>query len=139
MIVRRDTDYPQSSVETGASACARMFAFNQIAFAPDSLDVVPRAAGLREEGHPAALQVHRHPPGGDAPEEKLVVVHPVGAHRAGSGAVETPEAGGLAVPLKIKVRSTAGEKFDRIVSYTLGQIPESVDSEMGIPLSEIPF
>jgi DNA repair protein RadD len=54
-------------------------------------------------------------------------------------AVEIAEGGGLAFPKKITVRSTSGEKFDRIVDYTLGPIPDPIDMEMSIPLSEIPF
>jgi DNA repair protein RadD len=42
-------------------------------------------------------------------------------------AVELAEAGALAQPLSITVRSVTGEKFDRITNYELGSIPPHVD------------
>ena len=41
-------------------------------------------------------------------------------------AVELAEAGALCQTQKITVRSVAGEKFDRIISYELGPVPEPV-------------
>ena len=41
-------------------------------------------------------------------------------------AVELAEAGALAQPLSITVRSVTGEKFDRITNYELGAIPTAV-------------
>jgi DNA repair protein RadD len=55
-------------------------------------------------------------------------------------AVEIAEAGGLCTTKKIRVRSKRGERFDRIVGYVLGPLPE------GVPITpteyaedEIPF
>ncbi len=44
-------------------------------------------------------------------------------------AVEIAEAGGVAWTEKIVVRTVAGEKYDRIVGYTLGPMPEPVPVE----------
>lgn len=44
-------------------------------------------------------------------------------------AVAIADAGGLAVPANITVRTVAGEKFDRIVKCTLGEIPPPVEVE----------
>ena len=58
-----------------------------------------------------------------------------------SEAVRLAVAGALAFPLKITVKSVAGEKFDKIVGYKLGPIPEFVP-EAAVPdeeLDEIPF
>jgi len=57
-------------------------------------------------------------------------------------AVELAEAGALAATHSVTVRSVAGEPYDRIVDYTLGDLPEAVgapnyDSYGGI--DEIPF
>ena len=55
-------------------------------------------------------------------------------------AVEIAEAGGVAWTQKIVVRSIAGEKYDRIVGYTLGPMPEPIAA--GIPTIEcddVPF
>jgi len=41
-------------------------------------------------------------------------------------AVEIAEAGGLCATKRIKVRTKPGERFDRIVSYVLGPMPEAV-------------
>jgi len=55
-------------------------------------------------------------------------------------AVEIAEAGGLAWTEKIVVRSTAGEKYDRIVGYTLGPKPDPVPVEdTEDDLADIPF
>ena len=56
-------------------------------------------------------------------------------------AVDIANAGGLATTKSITVRSVAGEKFDRIVDYELGEKPESVPLQqaMGYTDDEIPF
>lgn len=55
-------------------------------------------------------------------------------------AVEIAEAGGVAWTEKIVVRTTAGEKYDRIVGYTLGPMPEPVPIEEGTDdLADVPF
>jgi DNA repair protein RadD len=56
-------------------------------------------------------------------------------------AVEIAEGGGLAHTEMITVRSIAGEKYDRIVRYKLGPMPESIPAgEFGaVDLNEIPF
>ncbi|GAB6188158.1 DEAD/DEAH box helicase [Thermopirellula anaerolimosa] len=55
-------------------------------------------------------------------------------------AVEIAEAGGVAWTEKIVVRSVAGEKYDRIVGYTLGPKPEPVPvGNTEYDLDEIPF
>jgi DNA repair protein RadD len=56
-------------------------------------------------------------------------------------AVEIAEAGGLAVTEAITVRTVAGEKFDRIVSYKLGPQPAPVPAgEFGeYDPDEVPF
>jgi len=55
-------------------------------------------------------------------------------------AVEIAEAGGLAHTEKITVRSVAGEKYDRIVGYTLGPKPEPLPTEEAVgDLEEVPF
>lgn len=48
-------------------------------------------------------------------------------------AVDLANAGAVAETLSIKVRSVAGEKYDRIVDYELGPKPDTVDS--GFPAS----
>ena len=56
-------------------------------------------------------------------------------------AVEIAEAGGIASPIQITVRSESGQRFDRIIDVALGEMPESVPVE-DVPLydeSEIPF
>jgi DNA repair protein RadD len=47
------------------------------------------------------------------------------APRSAEIAVACGEAGGLAKPLKITVRSVPGERYDRIVDYELGPVPEA--------------
>jgi DNA repair protein RadD len=47
-------------------------------------------------------------------------------------AIEIIEGGGLAPPLAIKVRTVAGDPYERIIDYELGPMPE------GIPVSEHP-
>jgi DNA repair protein RadD len=56
-------------------------------------------------------------------------------------AVDIAEAGGVATPKTIAVRSVAGEKFDRIVGYELGEKPEAVLQTFptSSPDDEIPF
>jgi DNA repair protein RadD len=56
-------------------------------------------------------------------------------------AVQIANAGGLAVPRVITVRSIAGEKYDRIVDHDLGEMPEPIDLEDLIVYdeNEIPF
>lgn len=56
-------------------------------------------------------------------------------------AVEIAEAGGIAYPIKITVRTCSGEKYDRIVACELGEMPEPMNLEES-PLyddSEVPF
>ena len=55
-------------------------------------------------------------------------------------AVEIAEAGGVATTRKIVVRTVTGEKYDRIVGYTLGPMPEPVPvGDTGYDLDDIPF
>jgi len=55
-------------------------------------------------------------------------------------AVDIAEGGGLAYTEKITVRSIAGEKYDRIVGYQLGPIPEPLPQEvLQFYEEEIPF
>lgn len=56
-------------------------------------------------------------------------------------AVEMAGAGGLALAETITVRSIAGEKYDRIVAYKLGPLPEAleVSSNDSFDLDEVPF
>ncbi len=55
-------------------------------------------------------------------------------------AVEIAEAGGVAWAEKIVVRTVAGEKYDRIVGYTLGPMPEPVpDGPSEYDLDDVPF
>lgn len=55
-------------------------------------------------------------------------------------AVEIAEAGGVAWTKKIVVRSVAGEKYERIVGYTLRAMPEAVPIEEGADdLGDVPF
>ncbi len=56
-------------------------------------------------------------------------------------AVDIANAGGLATTLSITVRSVAGEKFDRIVDYELGEKPEAAawEDRCGFDLDEVPF
>ncbi len=48
-------------------------------------------------------------------------------------AVELADAGALSPTLAITVERKAGEKFDRIVAYRLGEKPPRLDSEEGLP------
>jgi DNA repair protein RadD len=52
-------------------------------------------------------------------------------------AVQLAEAGALATPERITVRSVEGEPYDRIIDHELGPIPESWTSTL--PASDIPF
>ena len=55
-------------------------------------------------------------------------------------AVEIAEAGGLCTTKKIRVRSKRGERFDRIVGYVLGPLPEAIAVEVtGYDDSDLPF
>jgi len=55
-------------------------------------------------------------------------------------AVEIAEGGGVAWTEKIVVRTVAGEKYDRIVGYTFGPMPEPVPIEEAAgDLADIPF
>jgi DNA repair protein RadD len=56
-------------------------------------------------------------------------------------AVDMANAGGLAMTMSITVRTMAGEKFDRVVDYELGEKPDVVQIEMHshIGNEEIPF
>lgn len=67
-------------------------------------------------------------------------------------AVELARAGALAPPTAIKVRSVAGEPYDRITDWTLGEKPQAVatsgegdwdrstpDPEVTIPEDDLPF
>jgi hypothetical protein len=45
-------------------------------------------------------------------------------------AIEIIEGGGLATTLAIKVRTVAGDPYERIIDYELGPMPE------GVPASE---
>jgi len=54
--------------------------------------------------------------------------------------VEIAEGGGVAHTEKIVVRSVAGEKYDRIVGYKLGPMPEPVPAELlEFYEEEVPF
>jgi DNA repair protein RadD len=56
-------------------------------------------------------------------------------------AVDSAQAGGLAVTKSITVRSVAGEKYDRIVDYELGEKPEALPlpTTMGYTDDDVPF
>lgn len=54
-------------------------------------------------------------------------------------AVEIAEGGGLAPTLKITVRNIAGEKYDRVVDFKLGLMPEPVEAFGDYDPDEIPF
>jgi hypothetical protein len=57
-------------------------------------------------------------------------------------AVDIANAGGLACPKSITVRSVAGDPYDRIVDYVLGPMPEAVvigNNNLGYSADEIPF
>jgi DNA repair protein RadD len=56
-------------------------------------------------------------------------------------AVEIAEGGGLAHTVKITVRNIAGEKYDRVVGYKLGPLPEPIPAGEVGPYNpdEIPF
>ncbi len=56
-------------------------------------------------------------------------------------AVEQAEAGGLATTEKITVRSIVGEKYDRIVAFKLGPLPEALEVGSHDPFDpdEVPF
>ena len=56
------------------------------------------------------------------------------------GPGKAANAGGVAMPEKVVVRSVAGEKYDRIARHTLGPIPEPVDmTAIAVDLEDIPF
>jgi DNA repair protein RadD len=54
-------------------------------------------------------------------------------------AVEIADAGGLAHTERITVRSTTGEKYDRIVDYRLGPRPEALPATSSFNAEDIPF
>ena len=61
-------------------------------------------------------------------------------------AAELAEAGALAIPESITVRSIAGERWDRIIGYELGPLPEPISAEgfeamneFAIRDDEVPF
>ncbi len=54
-------------------------------------------------------------------------------------AVDLAEFGCVAAPDSIKVRSVVGEKFDRIIGYELGPLPEAVPDYAAVDLSDVPF
>lgn len=55
-------------------------------------------------------------------------------------AVEIAEAGGMAHTERITVRSIAGEKYDRVVAYKLGPLPEPIANDFfGYDPDDIPF
>jgi len=53
-------------------------------------------------------------------------------------AVDIADGGGLAMPKRITVRQVAGERFDRIIGYELGEIPEGVETAE-YEIDDIPF
>ena len=67
----------------------------------------------------------------------LLIRCPIRAERA----VEIAEGGGVAFTEKITVRNIAGEKYDRVIGYKLGPLPEPVPAgEFGdYDESETPF
>jgi DNA repair protein RadD len=54
-------------------------------------------------------------------------------------AVEIAEAGGVCRAEKITVRSVAGEKYDRIVDYVIGEMPEMVTTTDPFDPADVPF
>ncbi|MEX1228801.1 MAG: DEAD/DEAH box helicase family protein [Planctomycetaceae bacterium] len=56
-------------------------------------------------------------------------------------AVELAEAGALAIPETITVRSITGEKYDRVIAYQLSAVPDAVEasSQTLIDSEEVPF
>ncbi len=54
-------------------------------------------------------------------------------------AAELAEVGALAPTEKITVRSIAGERYDRIVGYKLGEMPESSPIWSEVDMEEVPF
>ena len=54
-------------------------------------------------------------------------------------AAELAEAGALAIPESITVRSIAGEKWDRIIAYELGPVPEPIRAWGDVDLDDVPF
>jgi DNA repair protein RadD len=95
--------------------------------------------------HPRTLRVDYRCGFNDYHSEWVCVAHPKGSYawqkaqtwwQARSSepmpdtverAVELADAGALAQPLTITVRSVTGEKFDRILNYELGSIPPRLD------------
>jgi len=65
----------------------------------------------------------------------LQLGHEIGVRKAVSGVFK-----GVLLTEKITVRSVAGEKYDRIVSYKLGPMPEPVPQDvLEFYEEEIPF
>lgn len=54
-------------------------------------------------------------------------------------AVDLAEFGCVAAPDSIKVRSVVGEKFDRIIGYELGPLPEAMTDFAAVDLEDVPF
>jgi len=99
------------------------------------------------EGHPRTLRVDYRIGFNEHQAEWVCVEHPPGSYarrkaeawwRARSAepcptdadeAVELAHAGALADVRGITVRSVAGEKYDRVVSYRLGSIPPRLDGQ----------
>ena len=66
---------------------------------------------------------------------------PVYPSQTGMNPVDIAEAGGVAYTKSITVRSTSGERFDRIVDYELDEKPEPLPlyQSLGFSEDEIPF
>ncbi len=95
--------------------------------------------------HPKTLRVDYRCGFNDYHSEWICVAHPKGSYAwqkaqtwwlarssepmpdSVERAVELADAGALAQPLTITVRSVTGEKFDRIINYELGSIPPRLD------------
>jgi DNA repair protein RadD len=54
-------------------------------------------------------------------------------------AFEIAEAGGVAEPLAVTVRSVAGEKFERVIGHKLGPVPEASAVQSALDLADVPF
>ena len=53
--------------------------------------------------------------------------------------MEIAEGGGLDMPKKIPVRIVVGEKYDRIVGYALGPMPELSPAWNEVDWEEVPY
>jgi len=74
------------------------------------------------EDHPRSMRVDYRVGFNDYHSEWICFEH-TGYARANEEAVRLAEAGALAETKSITVRSVAGEKYDRIVGYELGEVP----------------